>query len=68
MLTGANGTDSLAQRAALVIRAQKMAPRYTKWIQMVFVSDTTFVRKVIFSVTLDFSQMMRPRATLAGGC
>ncbi len=68
ILNKATATSNLSTRASLAIQAQTQIMKDLPWIPLLFIPDTTFVRKGVCGVTLDFSQMTGPWAASVGGC
>lgn len=68
LLNRAGATTNLSTRAQLVIKAQSMVMQDLPWIPLDFRPATTFVRKGICGVPLDFSSMTSLWAASVGGC
>jgi peptide/nickel transport system substrate-binding protein len=68
LLNQASATTDPASRARLVIAAQTLIMQDLPWIPLDFRPNTTFVRKGLCGVPLDFSAMASPWAASVGSC
>ncbi len=68
LLNSAGAATNLNARAQLVIKAQSIIMQDLPWIPLDFRPATTFVRKGVCGVPLDFSSMTSLWAASVGGC